>query len=382
MAQQQIGVVTQEGVDALRRRVGALYNLSPGITEVREDDIRTFCQRLGENNPLYLDPEYGKASPWGSIIAPPGYFDLFHHHSATAVGGLRGVQSYYAGCDMEFFEPLRPGDFCAPTYRPQEPQMKEGRFAGPLAIVRVEDLYRNQRGRVVVRVNAHVVRTSRTQAGGRGKYDHLKGGPQYTPDELQEIWNAYDRYTRPGATPRYWEDVQVGDQMPDLVKGPLRTIEIALFGGGGGGSSHYYQMSSLRSQPGYGERDPSTGVVGSPLAGHWEPGLAQRLGIPGIYDVGSMRVFWMCQAAENWAGDYGWMKRINCDIRRFNLVGDTSWIKGHVASKWVDGDQYLVRLQLHVEDQRGEVTAPGWAIVALPSRNGHAKLPYRPEVQS
>src|SRR3954470_24179264 len=97
-----VGTITPEGVAALRRRAGVQYNVSPHLAEVTEDDIRLFCERQGIRNPLYTDAAYANASPAGSIVAPPGFFDLFYHLSATAVGGLRGVQSFYGGSNIEY----------------------------------------------------------------------------------------------------------------------------------------------------------------------------------------------------------------------------------------------------------------------------------------
>jgi hypothetical protein len=60
-------------------------------------------------------------------------------------------------------------------------------------------------------------------------------------------------------------------------------------------------------------------------------------------------------------------------MRRFNIVGDTTWCKGKVTRKYVKDGYALVDIELAAENQRGEVTTPGIATVALPSRD--VKLP-------
>src|SRR5436853_7661399 len=34
------------------------------------DTIRTYAYTIGDDNPLYTDPEYAKTGPYGTIIAP------------------------------------------------------------------------------------------------------------------------------------------------------------------------------------------------------------------------------------------------------------------------------------------------------------------------
>jgi len=50
------------------------------------------------------------------------------------------------------------------------------------------------------------------------------------------------------------------------------------------------------------------------------------------------------------------------------MVGDTTWCKGKVTSKYIENGEHLVECQLWAENQRGEITAPGQATVILPSR--------------
>ena len=76
----------------------------------------------------------------------------------------------------------------------------------------------------------------------------------------------------------------------------------------------------------------------------------------------------MMQLVGNWAGDDGWLFRHSDQIRKFNYIGDTSWVHGKVVGKRVDGVHRIVDLEVWIENQRGEVTAPGQASVLLPSR--------------
>ena len=97
--------------------------------------------------------------------------------------------------------------------------------------------------------------------------------------------------------------------------------------------------------------------------------VAKEVGVPGTYDYGPQRSSWMCSLVTNWMGDAGVLKRVRTEMRRFNIVGDTTFCKGKVARKYIKDGTALVDIELAAENQRGEVTTPGIATVALPSRD-------------
>ena len=71
----------------------------------------------------------------------------------------------------------------------------------------------------------------------------------------------------------------------------------------------------------------------------------------------------------NWAGDYGVLEEFYCEVRRFNLIGDLTTCEGQVTEKEaIDDGAGHVRLDIAARDQRGHVTAKGWATVRLPRR--------------
>jgi hypothetical protein len=109
---------------------------------------------------------------------------------------------------------------------------------------------------------------------------------------------------------------------------------------------------------------------------HWEPERAQELGLPTSYDYGALRETWLCHLVTDWMGDDAWLWKLSCQHRRFNFIGDTTWLKGKVADKRESEFGCEVDLEISCENQRGVVTSPGRATVLLPSRRrGPVVLP-------
>src|SRR5439155_17075140 len=95
---------------------------------------------------------------------------------------------------------------------------------------------------------------------------------------------------------------------------------------------------------------------------------------------GRMRETWLVHLCTDWMGDDAWLWKLDCQFRRFNYVGDTHWMRGRVVRKFLaDGDRPAVALEIHGENQRGEITTPGHATILLPSReHGAVRLPDPP----
>ena len=104
--------------------------------------------------------------------------------------------------------------------------------------------------------------------------------------------------------------------------------------------------------------------------------MARVAGLPTTYDSGVERIAWLSHGVTNWMGNDGLLRKLSLQMRKFVLTGDTIWIKGKVADKYVNDGEYFVELELHAVNQRGEDTAPAKALVLLPSKvGGPVKVP-------
>jgi hypothetical protein len=86
----------------------------------------------------------------------------------------------------------------------------------------------------------------------------------------------------------------------------------------------------------------------------------------------------LCHLITDWMGDDGWLWKLSCQHRRFNYMGDTTWVKGRVTDKRQQDGRNEVYLDVWCENQRGEITSPGQAVVLLPTRDQAVTLPQPP----
>lgn len=370
------GRITDEAIAAARDMIGLqLRPEGPYLQDATADTLRNWCNGIGDLNPLYRDPGYGQRSRYGSQVAHPN-FPMAYGWLGRTRWGLPGVHGFYAGNDWEMFRHVRPGDRINAIERVVGVEVKESEFSGRLVLQYVEACYYNQRSELVARALGTCTRHERKAARDAGKYKEIETH-QYTNEEhdridqmvLDEPQNIRGEHTR------YWEDVQVGEELPTIARGPLSLMDtMGFLVGCGRGHTHGVVLQNAVKHPGHFFRNPEAGGgVEYTGIGHHRESTAKEVGVPGTYDYGPQRSAWMCSLVTNWMGDAGVLKRVRTQMRRFNIMGDTTFCKGKVTRKYIKDNTALVDIEIAAVNQRGEVTTPGLATVALPSRD--VKLP-------
>ena len=365
--------ITDEGIAQLKTRIGSYfkgeYVWTPNYVMTKQA-IAHWCDGIGDyNNKLYRDQEYAQKTRYGSIIAPPISLNSIFSVTGMRVGGLPGVHSFHSGWDWLWFKPVKVNETITWTYRPVDIVEKKSEFALRTVIIYAEGIYRNQRDEIVAKCIGWSIRAERGTARDQGKYKELQVY-RITPEMQQYVEDCLDKEEVRGATPRYWEDINVGDELPQLFKGPLSIGDMWAWGQGlgGGGEAHAFKVRSLRKHPAWGWRNPETGARETINQVHGQDDAARGIAIPVAYDLGGQRNAWIGQIITNWMGDDGFLKSLYCEYRRFNVFGDIQFIKGKVTKKYELNGEHLVDLDAWAENQRGEVTAPGKATVRLLSK--------------
>jgi len=366
------GRITEEEVERLRKRIGVkIPRQQPHIEEITKDAIRHFAHGIGDTNPLWTDEVYASQTRYKTLLAPPCILYSTDLIVSGQVGGLPGVHALFAGTNWEWFLPIRLGDRITTTSYLSRLEEKKSEFAGRTFLQAYETIFRNQNQEIVARAEAFCIRSERDTARQRGKYKEIK--PQaYTEEQLRSIEADYDREEIRGSNPRYWEEVEPGDELTPVVKGPLTVTDMIAWLKGWGGlfiRAHRLGLDYRRRHPAAAIPN-SYGIPDVPERVHWENEFARQIGAPAAYDYGPQRISWLGQLLTNWMGDDGFLKKLEVEVRRFNIVGDTTWCRGKVVKKYWQDDQPLVECQIWAENQRGEVTAKGRAVVLLPSKTG------------
>jgi len=365
------GKISPQALEEWRDRIGARLRIGNIFNRyVSFEAIRNYVNGIGDINPLFRDEEYAKKTRYGRLVAPPSW--LYSVFPTWVLQGLPGVHAFHSGNDWEFYKPIFFGDTITPECIFTGFDVKGSQFAGRTVLEYQRANFYNQKGELVAKTDLWLVRAERRTAREKGKYHHIQLPHPWTEEQLKRLEDEVLAEEVRGSQVRYWEDVQVGEELKPVVKGPFgltdmvaycigaAPVQIAAFG---------VQLRLYRAHPAWAFRDPSTCSLEPVYSVHYNKLAAQGAGLPAPYDVGAQRQGWLISLLTNWMGDEGWLKKNYAEYRKFFYHSDAVWLRGKVVKKYLDDDgDFCVDIETHAINQRGEDIMPGISTVALPSR--------------
>ncbi|MGH8982668.1 MAG: FAS1-like dehydratase domain-containing protein [Acidimicrobiia bacterium] len=360
------------------------------LTAATHDAMRNFARSYGDDNPLYGSEDYGESTRWGAQIAPPMIpiglnLPLYGDAPKTKIKrpSFRGIHVFVSGSTWNWYRPIYEGDELFSFGGTESVVEKKSEFAARSVFVTYVSIKMNQRAEIVAVSRTLAIHTERKTAREKGKYSAI-GPASYTDEDLEKLDAVYAAERARGPEPRYWEDVEVGEPLQPMAKGPLTTTDMIVFHAGGYGFVPYAPCSNRiayqnrqRIAPFYVKNEYGIPDVAQRV--HWDSAWAQAIGNPMAYDYGVMRDCHLSHFVTDWMGDDGWLVQQRSEIRKFNYIGDSHVITGEVVGKRIEDGRGLVDLEMRGTNQRGDVTCPGTAVVALPGReHGPIALPRPP----
>ncbi len=367
------GELTAELIEEMKEKKGMRLYIDDVIfnEEVTRRAIKRFADAIGDPNPLWRSSEYAKKTRYGNIIAPPCW--VFSALSGVQFG-WRGLAGFHVATDMRFYRPIFLNDclkFEAIYMGFEGP--KDSRFAGKIVIDSFQENYFNQRNELVATSIRKVLRAERKKARIFSYYADIELPHPWKDEELEKIEKEVLDIKIRGAETRYWEDVEPGEELFELVKGPLGIMDMIAAMVAGLAPAHIagqaVALEEYRRRPAWAFRDPDTFAMEPLLAVHYNKEAARAMGLPYPYDLGTQRQCWYIQHITNWMGDDGWLKRCYGEYKRFVFLSDVIRFKSRVVKKYMDEkNEPCIDIETETYNQRKEIVMTGKATVVLPSK--------------
>ena len=149
--------------------------------------------------------------------------------------------------------------------------------------------------------------------------------------------------TRSGMEPPtlWFEDVAVGDELPELVKEP-DTRQLVMY----------------------------AGVSQDFVPIHYDQNVAQAAGHPTVIVHGALKSAWLAELVTSWIGQTGRLLELDVSYREIDFPGKTATCPGKVTGTKIEDGIGLVEIEVSMRNPEGVVTTPGRALVALPTKTG------------
>ena len=359
---------------------------------IANNDIRRWVHAMHYPNLLHYDPAFSAASRHGKLIAPQSFsiaVDDGHGAAPACVGCIPDSHLLFGGDEWWFYGPtIAAGDVVNNERIPFDYVVKQTGF-GDTVFQRGDNFYRNQNGELISKQRSTSIRYS-AHAGGEtvdtGAFDE----PEWDDAQIEELEARKATWIRMlrelGHRERWWDDVKVGDQLPERVFGPhsissftteWRAYIVNTWGTFDLRKQDLLAMGFTPEMAGH-ENDPdmqlenpelTDGAYFGPSRGHLFPKWARRIGMPRGYGYGASMGAWITDYLAGWAGEHGMVVHSNCSYRAPALTGDVTIQTAEVTEKSVDADgRHLIHVKQVMKNQLGKTMATAVAEIALPKK--------------
>jgi acyl dehydratase len=381
--------LNEETLELVRKRIGIPVRYSPRAHNEAQsiDAFRHYARGYGDDNPLYCESDYATSSSWGSPIAPPLYpftagvsrpVQLSDAERAIMKSGdpLAGIGQYMCGERWLLPKPVRAGDLLLQSQTLASAEKRTSSFGGGTGFLLSHRYTWEDEGGDPFAFRFLDFWHADREKSQKAAKNRTLAPPEYSDEEMARIDELYAAEELRGSTPRVVGDVEKGEDIGTIAKGPLSMTDIVSWHTGVGWG--FFGVGALKLAYKNRQRVPKFylknewGSWDSAQRCHWDDEWAQRMGHPRAYDYGVMRTNWMVHLVTNWMGDDAWIWKVSSSVRKFNYLGDTHFVSGIVSE--VDASDNTVTIDAWGENQRGERTCDARIVVILPPAGGGAAV--------
>jgi hydroxyacyl-ACP dehydratase HTD2-like protein with hotdog domain len=231
---------------------------------------------------------------------------------------------------------VRVGDHITKTEKIVDISERPGR-TGQLVFIAREITQVNQKGELLLTIRHTSIfrKRAETEVVDQPEISSSVHLPQVSPPERGQVVDKQKWSVQPQRT---FDQINVGDELPPVVRGPMTTGHLVRWASANG---NYARI-------------------------HWDlPYAMLRQGLSNLVVNGSLKNEYLYILLQRFAGEAGWVREMYLEHRGMDHPGDTLTINGKVTEKTVrDGLGYL-KCEIGLRNNRSE-TARGWAEIVLP----------------
>jgi len=137
----------------------------------------------------------------------------------------------------------------------------------------------------------------------------------------------------------YFEDVQIGDEIPKLMKAPITHLQLVKYAGASGDFN--------------------------PL--HTDPKIGEAIGTGGIIAHGMLIMGFIGQMLSNYVGPQA-LKKFGVRFKGMTHLDDEITCTGTITEKYEENGEGRIAGEVWAADQKGDVKVTGTFVAALPHR--------------
>jgi acyl dehydratase len=370
--------ITAAEIAALREWVDVPRPAAGWNSAATAEAIWRFAAGVGDDNPLWWSEDYCATTPLGRMAAPPTFLYSCNngppHPGADRMhpseSWLPGTVNMWVSDRWLFERPVFADERIDAVEKLVEVSERQGRDGTP-RVIHTDETEFSVAGATVARVYKTVLRRERGNSTAAAPVIPV---PSYTEADRSLLKASYaeEQARRRGADVRFGDDVETGDSLGPLLKGPLTVSNIVGWLLGWGSPMAFTNRmlhDYLDAHPGSRLLDEALGADDTIESAHWNSGLAQQGGSARAYDFAPQRISWAAHLITDWMGDAGFLAELEVRLLAQNLIGDLLTLNGTVTEVERAGADFAISCSVDAVNQRGQPVLAGTAIVKLPARD-------------
>jgi len=355
-------------------------------TEMNIDTFKMLVDGIGDRNPLYRNEEYAKYTKYCTLIAPPCWpYSVVYGALPEKMYQKFGVK--YTAEEIEYYLPVADCDLVDfRTTFPIEVSIEESDLYGHcIKATGIHEFKRQQGGLELAKQSFTMVFFEMAKSKYRNAQDPTEA-PEYTEEFIKSVYAAQDAEEVAGSNTRYFEDVNVGDKLLPVVRGPFTVMECAAWLKAAGNrfmvSDKLFRMINKNSGLGFYNEDLKTWFNWTePVFDGWGEFYKQVEDSYMPDGYASQRSAWAMQMVSNWMSDEGFVWKFKANHVDKGGYHNVFFTNGEVIAKGSeDGKNYVV-IAFTCKDQTGRLITEGEATVILRSKEAGGVIYPRPETQ-
>lgn len=154
-------------LEGLRSRIGKEEYVN--TYEIEKGLFKKFALAIGDSNPLWQDEEYARKQGYDTVIAPPALILAlgWDEHETQFRKILPFDSGVHGSTEVEFYEPVKPGDTITVKCRLIDVFHRKGKLYGDMLFGTFERVYTNQKQQLVAKCRQTQVRFQSNARGGQ-----------------------------------------------------------------------------------------------------------------------------------------------------------------------------------------------------------------------
>ncbi|MFA7296397.1 MAG: MaoC family dehydratase N-terminal domain-containing protein [Dehalococcoidia bacterium] len=300
-----------------------------GTIEVTREMIARYCEVLGETNPLWTDDTWAATGPYGGIVAPPGFVSVLPARSQLNPKVKFGNSTFLGGRRIEAHAPVRPGDLISVREQITDVYAKTGRTGTMVFAIRRMSYVNQNEVTVGVCDTSVLYRETQTVASAGSPEPAAPEPPRHRARDVEGQ--------------RYIEDVEPADEFEGVWDVTKEQV------------ADYLVLTRPPTAP--------QGAMGN-ASYFLDDAAASKNGLTRPIAHGGLSTSICMRLVTDWIGAEGWLQSIDTSFRRPAMHGDHLRVLGLVTD--VEGE--IAKIDVYLENERGERPIQGVATVRLPHR--------------